>query len=220
MNFLALQNHILAYIHRPASEMRERVITEINLAKRSIERLHEFKYAERLVRIVYPANTLTLTLTGACEGSLRNLLSAQLLANADATNGQVLKTVTYNSLIQEKLKFEFGQHPNAERTYAEAINSHSAYKLFLMSNAIGLYPTPTSDVNLLLNLSIWLPDLAEDEDTNFFLEFAEDLMIDKTLDRLSVFLKDDARLSVTKAQIAEGLEALFQWDSQIRLVTE
>ena len=223
MTFLELRTKILGYLHRPASEMGSIVDFEINAALLQIQRWHEFKYVERLVEITYPASAQTLSLTGACEGTLRNLISAQALANTGANTGQVLKIVSYNTLMQRRLKYERNNTYNNSSpslSHGEFVQEVRNYDLFLMNNEIGLYPTPSITVPLLLNLSIWLPALVDDSDSNFLTEVAYDFVVDKALSRLHYYLKDDERSEEFDKKIAEDFEALKQWDAQIRRVTD
>lgn len=223
MTFLELQNKLLGYLHRPASEMGSIVEFEINAAILQVQRWHEFKFAERLVEITYPANTATLTLTGACEGTMRNLISAQMLSESGNGFGQVLKIINYNSLIQRRMKYEKTyscNNDNPRTSHGDFVQEARGYDLFLMNDAIGLYPTPTVDVLLLLNLNIWLPELTDDTDHNFLTDYAYDFVIDKTLSRLHYYLKDDERSEEFDKKIAEDFEAMKQWDAQIRRVTD
>lgn len=223
MNLLQLRTAVLSYINRPASEMSTDVDREINLVLLQLQRLHEFKYCERLVKIVYPANTLQLELTGACEGSPRNFISIQLLTDSAANNGAPLYIKQYNALQQARFKYQ-RLHTDTNAThnfsYEERVGFVDTYEAFLVSSALGLNPTPTVDVNLLLNLYVWLPNLEDDTDENFFTQLAGDLVIDMTVDRMNYFLKEDERIEISAAKIASSFEALRQWDSQIRLVTD
>jgi len=224
MNFLELRTAVLGYINRPASEFDTFVGNEINAVLLQMQRLHEFKLSERLVKIVYPAATLQLDITGACEGLPRNYLNTQLLTNATDNEGQLIKICSYNALQSERFQY---QRANGYSDYSELSPTHSDYvsmvqkvRMFLTGKAIGLYPVPITSINLLLNLSIWLPDLIDDTDTNFLTDFASDLIIDKAVDRLNYFMKEDARSEVAVKYTQEGWEALMQWDSQVRLASD
>lgn len=222
MNFLALQDKILGFLHRPASEMRTIVKDEINAVLLHTQRLHEFKFSERLVEIAYPANTQMVRLTGACEGTPRNILNIQLLSSVGASYGQPLKIRTFNSLIQRRLKYEKLNSNSSDGPYNPHDNfvaNARNFDAFLINDAVGLYPTPSENKALAVNLYIWLPALVDDEDTNFFTELAYDYVIDSTLSRLHLYLKDDARSEELDKRIATSFEALRLWDSQVREVT-
>jgi hypothetical protein len=156
-----------------------------------MQRLHKFKFSERLVEITYPANTLQLELTGACEGTPRDFISIQQLSGTQKF-GSKLKLLTYLDVVNRRGTYANRyQADTAESvvTHSTFVNEIRGYDAFLVNNALGLYPTPTVDINLLVNLHIWLPELAEDEDTNFFSEFAYDLVVDMTVDRMNFYLK-------------------------------
>ena len=217
ITLLDAQNALLDYVNRPSSELAAQAKREINNALYWVQRQHEFKYTERLISVTYPANTLQLELTGACEGTPRNWLNVQLLGKSGATTGTLLSFLSYNDLQQERLTFQksWNQVDN-EACHSTFVNSNHLYKCFLISTALGLYPTPSTDVELLVNMHVFLPRLVEDTDTNFLLEVGFDFVIDLALSRMNMYMKEDARVPVSDSALSKSLEALFQWDSQIR----
>ena len=222
MNLLALRTSVLGFINRPASELGDQVDEAINTVLLRMQRLHKFKFSERLVEVVYPANTLQLELTGACEGTPRDIISIQQLSGTTKF-GSRLKVLTYLDVINRR--GTYANHYQADTTesvvtHSTFVNEIRGYDAFLVNNAIGLYPTPTVDVNLLVNLHIWLPELVEDTDENFFSELAHDLVVDMTLERMNIFLKEDDRTEISAKQIAEGWEALKQWDAHVGVSVE
>ena len=217
ITLLDAQTALLDYVNRPASEMAAQAKREINNALSWVQRQHEFKYTERLISVLYPANTLTMELTGACEGYPRNWLSFQELATASDTSGQLLELTSYAQIQAERGKFQrrFGS-PDAEHSHQEFTSDVHARRVFLSDKGFGLYPTPVADVTLLINLHVILPRLSEDTDTNFLLDFGFDFIIDKALSRMNMFMKEDVHVPVSEEQMAKDFESLIQWDSQIR----
>lgn len=217
ITFLDAQTALLDYVNRPSSEMATQAKREINNALYWVQRQHEFKYSERLINVLYSANTLLLELASACDGFPRNWLSFQLLANSTDTSGQLLATTSYNQIQQERAEYQkkFGS-PNTEHTHQEFTSDVHNSRIFLCDKSFGLYPTPTSDVSLLVNLHVFLPRLVADTDTNFLLELGFDFILDKALSRMNMYLKEDARVPVSEEQMAKDFESLIQWDSQIR----
>lgn len=217
ITLLDARTALLDYVNRPSSEMASQADREINNALYWVQRQHEFKYTERLIAVTYPAGTLQLELTGACEGMPRNWLNAQLLSAAGETSGTLLEFTSYNALQQERLKFQKDWNQVVgETNYSDFVGKNHVYKCFLVNTALGLFPTPPVDVNLLVDLHIFLPRLSDDADTNFLLEVGYDFIIDLALSRMNMYLKEDARVPVSDSAMSKSLEALFQWDSQIR----
>lgn len=217
ITLLDARTALLDYVNRPSSEMASQADREINNALYWVQRQHEFKYTERLIKVVYPANTLQLELTGACEGMPRNWLNLQLLSTVDDNTGLLLSVTSYNEIQQERLAFQRSwnetENPGSFSTF---VTDAHQYRAFLTNAAFGLFPIPTVDLNVLVNLHIFLPRLVDDVSTNFLLEVGFDFIIDKALSRMNMYLKEDARVPVSEEQMAKDFESLVQWDSQIR----
>ena len=217
ITLLDARTALLDYVNRPSSEMASQADREINNALYWVQRQHEFKYTERLIKVVYPANTLQLELTGACEGMPRNWLNLQLLSTVDDNSGLLLSVTSYNEIQQERLAFQRSwnetENPGSFSTF---VTDAHQYRAFLTNAAFGLFPIPTVDLNVLVNLHIFLPRLVDDVSTNFLLEVGFDFIIDKALSRMNMYLKEDARVPVSEEQMAKDFESLVQWDSQIR----
>lgn len=217
ITLLDARTALLDYVNRPSSEMASQADREINNALYWVQRQHEFKYTERLIKVVYPANTLQLELTGACEGMPRNWLNLQLLSTVDDNSGLLLSVTSYNEIQQERLAFQRSwnetENPGSFSTF---VTDAHQYRAFLTNAAFGLFPIPTVDLNVLVNLHIFLPRLVDDISTNFLLEVGFDFIIDKALSRMNMYMKEDARVPVSEEQMAKDFESLVQWDSQIR----
>lgn len=222
MDLQALRTSVLGFLNRPESELGTQVNEAINTVMLRMQRQHKFKFSERLVEITYPANTLQLELTGACEGTPRDFISIQQLTSAQKF-GPKLKLLTYLDVVNRRGAYANRYQADVTESmvpHSTFVNEIRGYDAFLVNNALGLYPTPTLDVNLLVNLHIWLPALEENEDSNFFSEFAYDLVVDMAVDRMNFYLKEDERVEVSAKQIAEGWEALKQWDAHVGVSVE
>ena len=221
ITFLDAQTALLDYVNRPSSEMATQAKREINNALYWVQRQHEFKYSERLINVLYPAGTLMLELNSACDGIPRNWLSFQELAVQTDVQGQLLELTSYAQVQAERVKFQrnFG-NPVAEYSHQEFTTDVHTRRVFLCDKSFGLYPNPSADVYLLINLHVFLPRLVNDTDTNFLLEFGFDFIIDKALSRLNMFMKEDVHVPVSEEQMAKDFESFIQWDSQIRRSTD
>jgi hypothetical protein len=87
---------------------------------------------------------------------------------------------------------------------------------WVMGSSIGLYPRPSTAITFLLHHHVWLPTLADDTDTNFFLDYAQDVVVMLALKRLNFFMKLDSRHVAAQAEVDSTLLGLYAWDSQIK----
>lgn len=221
--FVTAYTDVLDYINRPAAEMATQAKREVNNAILWLQRKRAFKMSERLIRVTYPANALKINLSAACEGLLRNLLHVSMASAATDTIGKVLKITTYDRLMRERRQWQGDHEPlpeyqaiNDPSTHSNHVDSLYKYRVFQMGESdIGLYPTPTADVTLVINLHIWLPELVADADTNFFLTYAYDVLLLRALSRANLYLKEDRRVPITKEELDDAYLALVEWDASI-----
>jgi hypothetical protein len=210
---------ILDCINRPQAESQDRVDRAINKSIRFLMRKHQFTLTERFVRIAYPANALTLNVADILDGKIRDIISVQLVSSPTGTSGKFLRVQKLSELFaklnkQQRLRpilFDF-EEINTEFTQ---LRENSDYSVFLMNGEIGLYPTPTSAVTLLLAAHAWLRPLENDDDTNFFLDFCDDYIVLKSLYHLNTVLKMEGVNPINSQELADAYEACLQWDSQL-----
>lgn len=225
-DFSDLYTDVMDGLNRPVTETTVLAACKkrINDGIRLIQRRRAYRKTERLVTVTYPASTLMIDLTAVCEGKLRDLICVQVLGDSSANGGTILPYKSYAQLQAARMKYQTLNMPANlnEWQYITEFFGHEnfttrvhRYYVFLMNGQVGLYPTPASDVNLLVFAHTWLPDLVNDTDTNFLLDWAYDLVHDYALHRMSVYLKQDNRTPLTKEEFIAGLEALDLLDSQM-----
>lgn len=228
-NFLQAQTDLLDYWNRPSSEMLTQAKREINLALKWLQRKRAFKMTERLIRATIPADSLHVNIADACDGSPRNILSVQRLASVSGTSGRVVKLHSYESIICDRRMYQRLHEPSDAEFetpsdpfgHSDHITSNEGGILFLLgANNFGIYPTNASDVYLLVHLHVWLPELSADGDTNFFLDYAYDLVLARAMITGNIYFKEDRRLSVTAEVMADEYNALVAWDNSIRAPIE
>lgn len=218
-----VREDVLDYINRPQAESQDRVDRAIRKACKFAQRKHQFVLAEDLIRIVYPANTLVLNVGDVLRGKIRDLISCHMLGSIDATTGKPLRILKYSELSARIRKYQqthiYGNDIESESTQVISeltnLRSNSDYTVFLMAGGIGIYPVPTSDVNLLVGIHTWLADLTEDDDTNFLLDFCDDYIVLRSLYSLNTLLKTEGRNQINAVELAEAWETITTWDSQI-----
>lgn len=225
--FKSTYTQLMATVNRPLSELS--VLTgakyEINQAIKYLQRDHAYSYTERLTQYVNTAGTLYYNLGSICGGLLRDLMSIQLLNDSGKPAGLPLKIMTYNQLQQ--LRGNFARtHPYGPNDWFTSQNCDNFFTIedcfrqdkiaFISGPNVGLYPISTKDETLLVNCHIWLPDLVQDADANFFLDFASDVVMMCALKRMHLYMKSDSRYQITAAEFQEVVSTLKAWDSQVR----
>lgn len=227
--FQTAYTDLLDYANRTYAELGSQAKREINNAILWLQRKREWKMTERLIRFTVPANTLFVNLSVACEGTPRSIINTTLLASSTAVEGKLLDLCSYDKVMRERRQFQRSHEPSsveaepvgAPSRHNEFISQVHSYKAFLIgANNFGLYPTNTSAAYVMMNLSIWLPTLVDDSDTNFFLTYAYDLVLMRAFKQFSIYLKEDRRAVVANEEIAEGYNSLVEWDTQVRAQLE
>jgi len=224
--FKDVTDSLLDHINRPTSEMLATCQREVNAVLLWMQRKHKFQFTERLVTITYPANTLFIDLVTACEGRPRDFVTAQVLSSDTSVSGRAIAIRRYSEIIARKDKLQrgrvdmpWGVEDNMTdpliSTYDKDLKVYSDSSLFLSGQRLGYFAQPAQDRFILLNLHIWLPNLVEPTDTNFLLENCFDFIILKSLRRMNILLKEEARTMVTDSELQEGWDSCLQWDSQV-----
>lgn len=227
MIFADLYTDLLETINRPASDGLVPVKREINKTLMQLQRRTQFKYAERLVRFTYPAGADMINLVDVCDGLPRDFISLQQLSKPDAAAGQHIDFMSYGYLYNQRRNWNRTQTtPDLEyapirspaldeSTHGEWVGNVHSHYAFVLNKQIGLYPRPTTDVHLLLNLHIWLPQLVHDVDTNFLLDYCYDCVHVLSLRKLQLFYKVDSRWKVSDAEVQEAWADVQAWNGTV-----
>jgi hypothetical protein len=224
--FQTTQNDVLDYVNRPSAEMLSQVKREINNTLLLMQRRLKLAMSERLITVEYPANTLMINVAAACDGRPRDIMSVQLLASATDKAGIPLKMRKYNQIVMEAQKYQRRRAPNypdeaitedVGTTFAEVMRTYTPGGMyaFLIADNVGLYPTPSEAKNILIHLHVFLDTLIDDTDTNYLLDNCYDYVLLKTLAKMSVYLKDDLRITVDDKEVAEAWDSVVQWNSEV-----
>lgn len=224
-DFQTAYTALMDQVARPMSEttVLARAKLEINNAIRILQRRHAFRYSERLIELTYPANSVKINLTSVCDGTLRDLLSVQAFVDGSSRNGLLLKYKTYDQIMRERANYQ-QRRPDSDfeteslvtgNTHADYVMRNHRYYVFATGPHLGLYPTPTLDVNLSLNLHVWFPDLVQPEDTNFFLDYAFDVVMAMASGYMATYLRNSELKTMSSDDLAAAILTLVTWDSQV-----
>jgi hypothetical protein len=222
--FVEVQNRLLRTINRPSSEtdIVAEVKAFINDAILILQRDHAYSYTEGMFTFDYPASALFADIGAVCDASVRDYISLQQIAPSGTYEGKPLQMKSYSQLQTDRRKYSRSHSVDSVQIYSEAqigLTVEDGYRedmiAFIMSKYMGLYPRPSSNTTFLLHVHFWLPKLEEDADSNFFLDYAEDLVVMLALRRMHLSMKIDSRWAVTDAEIKDAMDGLKAWDSQV-----
>lgn len=224
MNFKEAYETVQSYVNR--KDNLAVVKAEINSAVRYATQAHQFKYAEGLTRVNYPANELYVDINNLCGGRVMQLLSVQALPNPEAIEGTPLRIRSYDMIQADRLyarneePMPIEDYHEYESSYISRVSRRHSHYVFLADSGMGLYPSPSEDKCLLINYSKELPLLVNDSDTNFLLKYGRDFVIDRAVARLSLYLQKDNRLEALSGVVAGGWAELIEWDRRVRLTSD
>jgi hypothetical protein len=232
MTFLEAQTELLSYANRPIAEpgMQDRAKSCINDAILFSNRSCNFKYAERAASVVYPAGASYVDLGSLCDGKVLGLVTIQRVLGTNFY-GQPLELVSFEKLHMKRFNGFRAQtaydveisNPQANinngydttNRYDLGIQATDGYVPFLLGKGMGLYPTPSAAVNLMITYNGKLNKLVNDTDTNFFLDDCSDFIITKALQKMFLYLKDRNSAVALNDQIAAEWETLKSWNNNI-----
>lgn len=220
---------LMSMINRPTSETTVLAAAklEINNAISYLQRNHSFVYAERISEVSITANAQYVSMAAPATGTiLRSVLSMQQLSATGALEGKPLKVKSFAQLQADRGRY-LARYPAGDTAvydgltdFTDVFSIEEAYRSdkigFVMGQNIGLYPRQATAVPLLLHYSTWLAALSADGDTNFFLDYALDVVLMLAARRMHIYLKADNRYSVSKEEADANIATLIAWDSQLR----
>lgn len=219
---------MLRLVNRPSSEtdVLNGVKDAINDAIMYLQRNQAFAMTERLASITYTASAASVALTSVGSGSdlVRDVISVQQVSASGVLTGKPLKLTTYEQIQVMRNRYarrnssadvDLSNDTLSGWTIEDAYRSDKM--AFVVGNAIGLYPVPTETVYLYVNYHKWMPVLSADADTNFFLDYAMDVVQTLAAKRMLFYMRDVAIYSPTQAEVDAAVATLLAWDAQFKL---
>lgn len=223
--FADVVTRMLRIINRPASEtaLVAEVKASINDAISYLQRNHGYAMTEKVSSFIYPANALQVDLGAICGGVLRDVISIQQISNGGTYEGKPLKIRTYSGIQSLRKKVdEISTVANDELYDASRLGYtiedrfRQDITIWVMGKSVGAYPRPAQNTTFLIHFHLWLPELAADTDTNFFLDYCQDAVVTIALKRLHLVMKLDSRYAVTQAELTVLEDGLKAWDGQLK----
>jgi len=224
MNYLETAEALLKYVRKPEDVLLDQAKLEVNAACAWANRNYNFKYAEEVAVYTYTANSNFINILDSNSNpKIVSIHSAQILSNTTSRDGTTIRVIEYEKLNEWKKKYQdrfvsVDPMTTSNNDFPTVISDNFPSILCLMGKSIGLYPVPTSDVNLMIHYNSMLPPLVNDSDTNFLLTYCWDLIISKAMMRMLMYLKDtEANLvSLAASQVNVEFDSCKRWDSMLR----
>lgn len=228
MTFAELVDETLAYTKRPASDTTI-VKSQINKAQLWAQRSHNFEKAKMFIGTVYkasePENGISLGLGGDLQ--VKTVLSARIgEGSLGYTEGDPLELLTWEEFSNREEKFlsTFGTGTSevsptlvtqTDRFSQYVEQNYGVLGLINAASYLRLFPAPSTTKTINLYVVHWLPKLVNDNDTNFLLEFGNDVLLYKTLSFFNTFLKADERVELSAALLRDSWHSLLAWDASL-----
>ena len=219
--FLELSTELLDWANRPIDEtgMLTRAKSCINSAVLWANRSHSFKYAEKCMRVTYPANAFMIDLASLASNRVIGLNTIQVVSTG-AFVGYPINIIEYENL-QSKRRQSFKSAPLDSFSTTVIDRTASAIAItdgacgFTLGTSLGLFPTPVQNVELLITYNSLVDTLVNDADTNFFLDFGRDFILSKALQKFNTYMKADKRVEVNAEQLANEWESFKNWNNSV-----
>lgn len=223
--FQTAYERLMRTINRPTSEtdVLQGAKDAINDAILFLQRNHGYAYTQIVLDVPITASTFSVNLATALASPVRDVQAFYQVSASGVRQGKPLKVITFAKLQAMRMHYDRTHTSGDEVTWMnESLTGwtiEDAYRsdkiAFLYGNVIGVYPTPTESANFVLFGHAWLPALSAASDTNFFLDYALDVVLTIALKRMHLYLKLDSRFAVTEQEVSDLLAGLVNWDAQI-----
>ncbi|MEW6095743.1 MAG: hypothetical protein AB1567_04345 [bacterium] len=191
MNFGDIQNKVADYLNR--TDLSIQIKDAINIAQRKLERQYNFNYMQVRAITLTSDNFINVPM-GYYSGS--TFISAPY---KEVIHFKVKSGDTYYSLIREDEKIVMKDNKIGLPRYFCYLPNQ---KEFL------IYPAPDKEYSFDLLFYRYSPTLTETTDTNYFTDYAPEVLIYGALCELEPILMNDERIVLWKSLFQEALEEL------------
>ena len=91
------------------------------------------------------------------------------------------------------------------------------WRVYQWEQKLWIYPADTTalgatTIDVALDVTRWMPDYEDDEDTDFFLTDCQNFMLMRSLMQLNLYLKEDSRVQISAKEMQDAWIALRLWD--------
>jgi hypothetical protein len=213
-----MATELLSWANRPTDEdgMMVRAKACINDAVLWANRSHAFKYAEKVMRLTYPAGAFMVDLNSMVDRKVVGINTVQLVTPGEFS-GYPIEVCSYEGLqtLRRRNYRTSGICYAGDDKTAIAIKNTDGYAMFTLGTSVGLFPKPSVDLELLVTYNGLIDQSVLDTDTNFMYEFGHDFILTKALQKFNTFIKADKRIDVTDAQLSMEWESMKSWNLNV-----
>lgn len=223
--FQTAYSRLLRTINRPSSDtdVLQGAKDAINDAILYLQRNHGYAYTQVAVDVPMAANSFSVDLANDFDLSMRDVQSVFEVNTSGKREGKPLKVVTFSKLQADRMNYHRRHSSGDPLGYLneslDGFTIEDAYRsdklAFLYGCNLGIYPMQSNAQNYVVFGHQWIQEMTADADTNFFLDYAMDVVITIALKRMHLYLKLDSRFSVTEQEISDLIAGLVNWDAQI-----
>lgn len=193
----------------------------VNMARKNIERRIDFEMAKGEAQL-----TLTLgekaSLDDAVDPadtdesvSIKTVLRVQLASNGTPIG--YLSRDAHQRRLDRQLSSATMTEINAGLT--ATVGSLNLVRfgnyVYLSPADASAYNVSSTTVDVLMDVVKWMPDYVDDDDEDFLLTHCADFLMLETFQYLQMFVKEDARLNVSKDKWASAWNAMLTWNANL-----
>lgn len=231
ITFLDAYTELLDWVGRDATDPTNiaRAKGCINDAILWMNRSYKFKVAESMSVVTYPANAAFVDLGVVCNGgTVSGLTSVQIINDVNSRTGMNIPLMSYGALQSARSQADnlnpvpqfYVSNPSSplvnRNSFDAQVETNWKYISFLQGTNFGLHPKPTQPVVLLITYNSLFPSLVNDSDTSPFLTYCKDFVISKALQRMNIYIKDEAqRVAISDSQIDSDWRSVIRWDDEL-----
>lgn len=230
LTFVQMQNEVATYMNRTNASF---VNGSTDILKRAINKARKWAEMRRnfeLSRLSVKIPSVSLTTGGALSTAVDN---------ADGTTPVVVKLIERAFLALssgDTVPVEFvsrDYHMRRVQRRFENIQTTTdvapakqtvLYQTFaVVQQGEKIYVVPPnaqsfgglSTIPVYLDVVRWRPDYSADGDTDFFLDHCTEFILYRSLYQLNLHLKEDQRIPISQAALADAWDSVIQWDTSL-----
>lgn len=197
----------------------------INQARRQIERRVDFEMSRVLAYLTLPVSGDYVALSTAKLVVDDSSIDLKQVVKAfyPTTNGGLLPidVISRNVHIQRIRRTFVTSSSNVEE-----LSQATLYEYYGVGmNGLSIYLIPAgaqnhssaTTVRITVDGIRWLADYSDDDDSDFLLEYAPDVLLYQTVKTLNMHLREDQRVPVSDALSKEAWDSLVDWNRSIAM---
>lgn len=204
MNFGEMKAAVLAFVKRTQTSFniggQDILSLAVNQARLYSERLYDFEHSRVAAKVDVPPDGVDITAATLTNGSPVSLKTIKAALVSDEENRLVpIRTIS-----------------RADHHVVSLLSGGpSQLSLAQFGTTLYLTPRPANTVTVFLDAIRWLKPYVEDTDTDFLLTYCHDYMLFRTIEMLNFFLKEDARIPISRGLLDAAWKSVRVWDSNI-----